>query len=109
MRDEVNVSVPILAANYLLFLSELLGLWMTVKRSFPEIPASLDTAFGYCRSYDISYHVMSSHIVSHIVSHIIPLIVSLLLLDSCFAVVMRINISPIFLLRSQKNWTGVTV
>lgn len=43
-RDSVNVSVPVLTAEYLLFLGELLDLWMTVKRSFPEIPDSLDTA-----------------------------------------------------------------
>lgn len=45
IRDSVNVSVPILTAKYLSFLGELLDLWITVKRSFPEIPASLDTAF----------------------------------------------------------------
>lgn len=85
--DSVNVSVPVLTAKYLLFLGELLDLWMTVKRSFPEIPVSLDAAFLY---------------------HIVPLIIFILLLDSCFVVVMKI-ISPIFPLCSQKNWAGVTI
>lgn len=84
----MNASVPVLTAKYLLFLGELLDLWMTVKRSFPEIPVSLDTAFQY---------------------HIAPLIIFILLLDSCFVVVMKIIISPIFPLCTKKNWAGVTV
>lgn len=88
IRDSVNVSVPVLTAEYLLFLGELLDLWMTVKRSFPEIPPSLETAFLY---------------------HIIPLFIFLPLLDSCFVVVMDIIISLIFPLCSQKNGVGVTV
>jgi len=60
---------------------------MTVKSS-PEIPASLDTALLY---------------------GIIPLIIFLLLLDLCFVTIMKIIISHIFPLCSQKNVAGVTL
>ena len=86
IRDSVNVFVPGLTARYFLFLGDLLDLWVTVK-SFPEIPSPLNTAFLY---------------------PIIPMIIFLLLLNSCFIVVMNI-ISLIFPLCSQKNWAGVTV
>lgn len=84
IRESVSVSVPVLTAEYLLFLGELLDLWMTVKRSFPEIPASLDIALLYR-------------------------IIMFLLLDSCFVVVTKIIISPIFPLCSQKIRAGATV
>lgn len=56
---------------------------MTLKRNFPEIPASLDTAFLY-RSNSPDYSFF-------------------LLLDLCFVVVMKIILSPVFPLCSQEK------
>lgn len=80
----MNVSIPVLTAKYLLFLGELLGLWMTLKRNSPETPASLDTVFLYrINSPNCSFF--------------------LLLLDLCFVVVMKIILSPVLPLCSQEK------